>query len=533
MLPTQATHPEEGGSGQSSPFPEGDRRVRQRRHPAAEQHEKRVAEMRNHAAAVRLEESLETKQRAPQWPSATDPQSHSPVVPEALVSAMVAEAHAAANATGVAQTVVGEFIVALGVAEPGTRVNELLNSMQHPEMRRLHQLLLSSRAALSRLDAAGGIAGWAAADRDLMDARLGEVVRLVDQRTKSLGKLRAAPEPTPREQMRRSQAALSLPALWESAAAEMEARTHLVAAGWLEGCAKSPKGCALVPYRMRGNDGHCDVCKAKQPDGAVMASCRAEDYDVCTKCIGQLSRDASQRAAPPLHVVQAAPLHWFQTAAGQLPLGGSSLATQPLEEFWRGRFYYPVPPEMIGAMVEALETHPTARDSDGLETGLLASPSEAAPPPQEELAEEEERQSLRRELQQQQQKKAEAEAKFDALMARVPPEAPLLRARTQTQLDSLRSDMSQAEEQASRLRQRIEQLERQRCASSLAEPNLLDELVARLDLDLRSRAERDRPPRSPSFLDCPPAPRGSDAALSPAMALEDGCNLCAPAIVDG
>ena len=100
MLPTQATHPVEGGSGQSSPFPEGDRRVRQRRHPAAEQHEKRVAEMRNHAAAVRLEESLETKQRAPQWPSATDAQSHSPVVPEALVSAMVAEAHAAANATG-------------------------------------------------------------------------------------------------------------------------------------------------------------------------------------------------------------------------------------------------------------------------------------------------------------------------------------------------------------------------------------------------------------------------------------------------
>ena len=34
MMPTQATHPEEGGSGQSSPFPEGDRRVRQRRHPA-------------------------------------------------------------------------------------------------------------------------------------------------------------------------------------------------------------------------------------------------------------------------------------------------------------------------------------------------------------------------------------------------------------------------------------------------------------------------------------------------------------------
>ena len=491
MLPTQATHPEEGGKGQSSPFPEGDRRVRQRRHPAAEQHEKRVAEMRNHAAAVRLEESLETKQRAPPWPPATDPQSHSPVVPEALVSAMVAEAHAAANATGatsnkLAQTVVGEFIVALGVAEPGTRVNELLNSMQQPEMRRLHQLLLSSRAALSRLDAAGGIAGWAAADRDLMDARLGEVVRLVDQRTKSLGKLRAAPEPTPREQMRRSQAALSLPALWESAAAEMEARTHLVAAGWLEGCAKSPTGCALVPYRMRGNDGHCDVCKAKQPVGTVMASCRAEDYDVCTKCIGQLSRDGSQRAMPPLHVVQAAPLYGFQAAAGQLPLGGSSLATQPLEEFWRGRAGQPVPPEMIGAMVVALEI------------------------------EEEERQSLRRVLQQQQQHKAEAGAKFDALMARVPPEAPLLRARTQTQLDSLRSDMSQAEEQASRLRQRIEQLERQRCASSLAEPNLLDELVARLDLDLRSRAERDRPPRSPSFLDCPPAPRASDAA-APAL----------------
>jgi len=447
MLPTQATHPEEGGSGQSSPFPEGERRVRRRRHPAAEQHEKRVAEMRNHAAAARLEESLETKQRAPQWPSATNPQSHSPVVPEALVSAMVAEAHAAANATGaaaeatsnkLAQTVVGEFIVALGVAEPGTRVNELLNSMQQPEMRRLHQLLLSSRAALSRLDAAGGIAGWAAADRDLMDARLGEVVRLVDQRTKTLGKIRAAPEPTPREQMRRSQAALSpprpmrrsqaalsLPAFFESAAADqMEARTHLVAAGWLEGCAKSPMGCALVPHRMRGNDGHCDVCKVKQTAGAVMASCRAEDYDVCTKCIGQLSQHGSQRAVPPLHVVQAAPLHGFQAAAGRLPLGGSSLATQPLEEFWRGRFYYPVHPE----------------------------------------------------------------------------------------LDSLRSDMSQAEEQASRLRQRIEQLERQRCASSLAEPNLLDELVARLDLDLRSRAERDRPPRSPSFLDCPPAPRASDVA---------------------